>query len=383
MNPEHLAKLDRCVRNGLVRILPPKTVAGLYSRGRLGFLDKFIDSQISPVELPKQLSRVLWGIEFRSPLFNAAGMFKNGDGYPLVAAQGAGAFLAGTTTANPRKGNEKDGVKLAFSPYPRSRSASNWLGLPNNGDEAVAEKLSSLRRVPGCPIGASVMGSPDLQGSEKLQGLVNGLALYEKAGVDFLELNESCPNTAHGKPQDDDLKLRLQYIHDHFLARRNEAKKIPVIVKFSNDTSLEQVPDLLKLLLELRFDGINFGNTSVNYAKHRENIHPHERRLYDYFTSTFGGGVSGLAVRNDSLSLVARSHQVLRSLSPTHEFHIIRTGGVETAEDVLASLQAGASLVEWYTGYFEEFSRHGHLLYKRLLDRFLSLPEAAALLSRS
>ncbi len=370
---EKLAKLDGIVRGPLIQFLPPHASTKFYSWGRKHFLQRFSSAVPNHYNPPQTFARKLWGIDFRSPLFNGAGMYKNGEAYSWVAAEGAGAYLAGTTTSNARPGNQKNGIHLAFCPYPRSRSASNWLGLPNDGDEAIAERLAAIQRVPGCPVGVSTMGSPDFQGDAKLEAILKGLLLFRKARVDFIELNESCPNTAHGKPQDDDLKRRLEYLSDHFIKGE---PRIPIIVKFSNDTPLEQVPDLLAMLIDLGFDGVNFGNTSVNYAKHRDSILPPERRCYDHFTSTFGGGVSGRALKNDSLRLVRVASNYLEQSRPTREFHIVRAGGVETADDVLESLAAGASLVEWYTGYFENFAVHGCDTYRVILEKAASVRQS-------
>ena len=74
-------------------------------------------------------------------------------------------------------------------------------------------------------------------------------------------------------------------------------------------------------------------------------------------------------MKNDSLALVTRAANCLRELRPPREFHIIRTGGVESAADVEDSLAAGASLVEWYTGYFEQFSSFGHGAYRQVLQQ--------------
>jgi dihydroorotate dehydrogenase len=366
MNAAGLALFESKLRGFAVRRLPPAVFVRLYSEGRLFFLKRYQAEKCVPRSVAARLARTCWGIRFRSPLLNAAGMFKNGESYALAAAQGAGAYLAGTTTAEPRRGNRRSGIRLPFSPYPQSGAASNWLGLPNNGDEAVARRLKELQRIPGCPVGASVMGSPELPGQERLSRLVAGLRVYAEQGIDFLELNESCPNTAHGKPQDDELRFRLEYIAEEFLVRRSPAGRPPVIVKFSNDTPLEQVPDLLKLLIELGFDGVNLGNTSTDYGRHRLAISDAEQGLYDYFTSTFGGGVSGRPLKQDSLALLRCASAYLREFPPKQEFHLIRTGGIENAEDVRLSLEAGASLVEWYTGYFENFAVHAHSVYESL-----------------
>lgn len=368
MKATDLAKWEGRVA-GLATKLPAKAMVMLYSKGRLEFLQRFYQEVTEQSYSPSEnLSRTLWGLDFQGPIMNSAGMFKDGNGYGLVAEQGAGGYLAGTGTWNERKGNEKDGIYLPFAPYRKSHSASNWLGLPNKGDEANsawAQKLM-LERRKGCPIGWSVMGSPDFQGDDKLQKLVDGMKYYAHAGVDFLEINESCPNTSHGSPQDDDLANRLRYVKENFLEHRD--RRVPVIVKFSNDTDIQQVPALLDLLFVLGYDGVNFGNTSIDYSKRRQLIDPKEQKGFDYFTQTFGGGVSGRPLREDSLALSNRAVEYVRKANPSQEFHVIRTGGIETAEDVRQSLDAGISLCQWYTGYFHNFSQHGHDVYKKLYE---------------
>lgn len=365
---EGLARLDKHIRPLLVSVLPSKTLTAFYSKTRPIFQKQLVRCAptIIPFIPPAELSRTLWGIEFRSPILNAAGMYKNGEGYPLVAAQGAGGYLSGTTTSRKRAGNSKADIYLPFAPYPRSRAASNWLGLPNDGDEVIAKRLAEITRLPGCPVGASIMGDPDLADTERHDALLHGLEMYRAANVDFIEINESCPNTAEGKPQENDLARRLRFISKNFLQRTIGARQIPLIVKFSTDTELAQVPALLQLLFDLGFSGVNFGNTSTQYSRHAASINPREWSLYNFYTQTFGGGVSGAPLKGDSLSLVKAAAEYLRTNRPQHEFHIIRTGGIETATDVRESLNAGASLTQWYTGYFEAFARDGHQVYQQL-----------------
>ncbi len=379
MKATTLLKLESVVRP-FIGLFSPHLVISQYSKKRIDFLNKIKEELPNETEIyspPEELSRTLWGLTFKSPIMNAAGMFKNGECYEMVALQGAGAYLGGTGTWNIRTGNEKNRVYLPFTPYPKSHSASNFLGLPNHGDEVNASKLACIiqdielnkhpsGRLENTPIGWSVMGSPDLQGEDKLKGLVDGMKLYEKVGVDFLEINESCPNTQHGKPQEDDLYNRLNYIKQYFLNERTG--RIPVIVKFSNDTEVEQVPALLDLLFALGYDGVNFGNTSTHYEKRREFIHPSERNLYDHFTKTFGGGVSGRALKDSSLELCSRAVEYVKAGHPAHEFHIIRTGGIETFKDIKESDQAGVSMNQWFTGYFENLARHGHSLYREMFN---------------
>ena len=384
---EWMARLEGVLRPALTR-LPPAAAVRLYARGRRTFLRSFAGSVPSKTFAPQGFERVLWGLRFQSPIFNAAGMFKMGEGYDVVARQGAGAYLAGTTTARPREGNRRCGVAQPFAPYPTSGAASNWLGLPNPGHRRVAERLQGLERYPGCPIGASVAADPDpsLDEEQKLESLVAGMRLYDQAGIDFLEMNESCPNTEDSRAEDSNNKdsknkdsnnkdsasagldetlvQRLAYVREHFLERRSRA--LPVVVKFSCDTEVEQVASLVDQLLDFGFDGVNFGNTSTAYPRIRPQILAAERPLYDYFVRVFAGGVSGRPLKALSLALTDAASAHLMSRDVPHEFHVWRTGGVEEAGDVIASEQAGIAISQWYSGYFESFAKHGHDLYRQL-----------------
>lgn len=366
--PETLARWDSRLRPLLVR-LPPAFAVRLYSRGRRGFLERLCAERPEPYEPPAELARTLWGLSFRSPLGNAAGMFKNGQGYELSWRQGAGYYLAGTTTWRPRPGNRAAGVAQPFAPYPRSGAASNWLGLPNDGDEAVAARVARIERRPGFPLGVSTAAAPGVPEDEALEGLLRGLDGFERAGADFLEVNESCPNTENGVPvreEWDGLMRRLERVADGFLARRR--RPLPVIVKFSVDTDPAEVPALVDALAELGFDGVDFGNTSTDYDDLRDAIAAPERPLYDHFRRRFGGGVSGRPLRQRSLTLARAAASHLRERPPGREIHVIRTGGVENGRDLAASEAAGAALSGWFTGYFEAFAHHGHGLYRALYE---------------
>lgn len=366
MITELFARTEHIFRPLLAQ-LPPKIAIRLFTLGRKLFLSQFVKEK-PPFYTPSNKdSSVFWDIRFRSKIFNAAGMFKNGDGYETVARQGAGAFLAGTTTAVPRVGNQKFRIHSPFASYPQSCAASNWLGLPNLGHATVAKCLSNLERVAGCPIGASVSASPEFSGLTALEGLVYGMNLYAKANVDFIEMNESCPNTEAGKASVKELLERLEYVSQHFLAKRS--RNIPVIVKFSTDTALSQLPELLDVLSLLNFDGVNFGNTSTNYSKYRNSILSSEQKLFDYFTANFGGGISGLPLSANSLALASESVKYLKNQSLKQEFHVIRTGGISSLQDLEASKKAGIALNQWYTGYFDQFAAHGHSLYQELLEQ--------------
>lgn len=363
---ETLARLDHIARPFVVH-LPPPMATHVYSSGRNVFLATLSSEKPAIQHIDEQHTRTLWGLRFRCGLLNAAGMFKNGESYDLVWRQCAGGYLAGTTTTYPRAGNAKNGITKPFAPYPRSRAASNWLGLPNEGHAIVAKRLAAFERHDDFPIGASLMTAPESSGKAALEELVEGMKYYTEANVDFLEINESCPNVAHGSSSLEAITERLEYISQNVLRKRS--RNLPVIVKFSTDTAITDVEPLVDILLTLGYDGVNFGNTSTNYAAHRTALIPEEQPLFDYFSQTFGGGVSGEPLRVSSLALVQRAAEILQAAQPKHEFHIIRTGGIASFKDVEESYSAGASLCQWYTGYFERFAEDGHQLYTRMFSR--------------
>lgn len=350
----------------------PSLYTKLYSNNRSAFLRLLYSLQNNPYYTPSpSLSKTLWGIHFQQPLFNAAGMFKNGEGYEFVASQGAGAYLAGTSTSRPRNGNHKNGIHHPFTTYPKSKTASNWLGLPNYGHKEIHNNISKIQKVEGCPIGISVSSAPEIESIIALKELLEGLYMFQDSQVDFIELNESCPNVAgHTKSDsvlDEHLIERLTEIATNFLSLRN--RNLPVIVKFSNDTSPTQIPELIDTLIQFGFDGVNFGNTSTQYAKYREKIHFSEQYRYDYFTQTFGGGLSGEILKQSSqeLSTIAVNH--LKTITDRKEFHIIRTGGIDSIND-MNQTENSPSLYQWYTGYFEHLSQHGLAIYKEFYEGY-------------
>jgi dihydroorotate dehydrogenase len=362
MLAESLARLDKCMRPFLVQNFPALATK-IYSSGRSVFLSALCAERPLPAAISKEHRRTLWGLTFRNGLLNAAGMFKNAEGYELSFRQGAGGYLVGTTTARARKGNEKNGVRKPFMPYPRSQAASNWLGLPNDGHDAVAERVASFEWREDFPVGASLAASPDSNGVEALQELVRGMDAFVAAGANFLEINESCPNAAHGDSSLEAIEERLQYVAEHFSYR----DAAPVVVKFSTDTPLESIEKIIDMLLRLGFSGVNFGNTSTDYALRRAEIDASEHEIFDYFTGTFGGGVSGKPIAASSLVLTEKAAKALaakkRKRSSDYEFHIISVGGILRRKDFDERLRAGASLCQWYTGYFERFAEDGHQLY--------------------
>ena len=98
----------------------------------------------------------------------------------------------------------------------------------------------------------------------------------------------------------------------------------------------------------------------------REMINKSERKLFDYFTKTFGGGFTGEPLKEMSLELASRAVEYVKDGPPKQEFHVIRTGGISEWKDIKDSERAGILLNQWFTGYFEKFAEQGHDVYKNL-----------------
>lgn len=336
--------------------LPAKQAVGVYSVGRQIFLKQLENENPKEEYIPQNLNRKLWGIDFRTPLFNSAGVFKDFSYYDLAFKQGAGAYLVGTLTPDSRLGNVIEGIHLPFAIYPKSHSSSNSLGLPNRGLNAALDDFCRIERHKGFPVGISLA-------SDSLEELVRSLQLCENAGIDFAEMNESCPNV----DSNEDLRRKLEYISKEFLRKRKT--KMPVIVKFSNDLDFVEIPKVMRMLFEEKYDGINLGNTSTDYSRMRTKIHFRDLPLYDFYTKSFKGGISGRPLKRDSLELSRTAVEYLKANPKKKEFHVIRTGGIESTEDISESEKIGASLNQWFTGYFENFIIHGNSLYKNIFEK--------------
>lgn len=367
---EKFVKIESKIRPFIIKNYPKFSVR-MYSNYRSNFLKKLIESDITKIEINPASKENIWDIDFNCNLFNSAGMFKSGEGYNLVYNQGAGAFLTGTTTASKRKGNSKNNVIHPFAPLPHSLGAINWMGLPNESHEEVARIISKIDKKKYCPIGASISSDTECSEEFALEGIIKGLEIYDKAKVDFIEFNESCPNVAHHENEDkskldQNLLNRLDYVNDKFL--RNRKRNLPVILKLSVDTNLELIPELIDILVELDFDGVNFGNTSKEYQNYARFIDNRDLNIFNYFKNTFGGGLSGRPLKNDSLNCCRIANQTLEKINLKKEFIVIRTGGVENKIDLDESKKVGVRLNQWFSGYFEQLSLNGHKLYKEIFD---------------
>lgn len=364
MFAEGFARLEHRLRPFVAK-LSPGVQTQIFSFGRRRFLELLAQESVPNYEPRKSLERTLWGVSYQGPLMWGAGVDKAGKLYHVSANQGAAAHMVGTTTSEPWSGNVVDGIRNPFVPLSASGNALNFLGLPNEGHAVVAGRVLGYRKRKGCPVWASVMETPDknLSYEKKRDGVLAGFRAYEAARVHVIERNKSCPNTAHAQG---DFKRDLQYESERFV--RESA--VPVGVKLSVDTRVEDVPAVLNVLFELGYKYVNFGNSSTDYSRAWSGLSAGEKEVFGFFTRRFGGGFTGRALKDKSLELCARAVEYVKAGPPGYEFHVVRTGGIESGKDLVESDQAGVSMNQWVTGYWDCFGKYGHRVYQKVCREY-------------
>jgi len=255
----------------------------------------------------------LAGIELRNPVGLAAGFDKSCRHLDALGRLGFGYVVGGTITRHPRGGNAKPRIVR----YPRRGSMTNAMGLPNPGAEGAARNLTRTR--PTAPRFASIadQDGPDVLATH---------ALLEPH-VDGIELNASCPNVSWGRDRDNEAHLA------GLLRELRAVREKPLFVKlppFRTEVEREVVLALTRIAQEGGADGLTCSNT---------------RPVADRRLATGTGGLSGRLLFEDTVRIVGEVRRATGGALP-----INACGGVFTAADALACIEAGATTVQVYTG---------------------------------
>jgi dihydroorotate dehydrogenase len=324
--------------------LPPETAHRL--AGRL--LDLPLPwSRIGGASTDPALERTVAGLALRNPVGLAAGFDKTCAHLDALGAVGFGYVVGGTLTSRPRGGNPKPRIVR----YRERGSMTNAMGLPNPGVPAVADALATGDA--GARTARRLVSLADEDEDDVRRNLELLLPM-----VDGFELNVSCPNVAWGRDVDNETHLaRL------LRAARDRGGK-PLFVKlppFETPAERDAVLTLARLAADGGADGVTSSNT---------------RPVGDLRLSTGRGGVSGRAVFSDTLRIVGEMREALGDALPIHA-----CGGISSAKDALACLEAGASTVQVYSALiFEGAGVIGSITHglAEALRRRYSSPSAAA-----
>lgn len=274
-----------------------------------------------------------FGLKFPNTVGLAAGFDKHATAWPAAAALGFGHIEIGTITALAQPGNPKP---RAFR-YPGEEAVINRMGFNNEGAEAIARRLSKMpkpgkRRIPlGINIGKSKVTPLDKAVEDYLASFAH-LADY----ADYLVLNVSSPNTPDLRKLQDEQRLSELLAALDTANRERAAKpgksRIPLLLKIAPDLTFPQIDAVLAQLTENHFDGIIATNTTL-------------ARPGWFATANQAGGLSGKPLAKKSTGIIRYISRATDGKLP-----IIGVGGIHSASDAGEKLDAGATLVQIYTG---------------------------------
>ena len=281
----------------------------------------------------KKLERKLFGLTFTNPVGLAAGFDKNAVLYNELANFGFGFIEIGTVTPKGQLGNPK---KRLFR-LKDDQGIINRMGFNNDGvEEAIKNLKKNKHKV---IIGGNIGKNTETKLEDYTQDYLDVFKELHPF-VDYFVLNVSCPNVgSHAKLSDKDYLLEL--ITE--CQNQNNLFKIkkPILLKIAPDLNNSQLDEIIELVAETKIDGVIASNTSTT----RDNLNVSKERLQEIGN----GGVSGQPIKDQST-------QVIKYLADTSNksFPIIGVGGIHSAEDALEKLNAGADLVQIYTGFIYE-----------------------------
>jgi dihydroorotate dehydrogenase len=312
--------------------------------GRLPLVSSIIRG-CNSVSAP-ELEREVFGIKFKNPVGIAAGLDKNGECYNELSDFGYSFIEIGSVTPKPQLGNPKPRVFRLV----KDNALINRMGINNKGARAVVNSLMGPKR--RTIVAASLSKNSETSNEDAPKDFEKAFAMMYDF-VDFFVLNVSCPNVKDlDKLQDIDalstivtrlMSLRLFY---------DDYK--PILLKVSPDLVPEQLDQIVDLVLKSGLDGIVAANTTRN--------RPESLKCSKEDIESIGkGGLSGQPLFGNTLNLVRHISERTHGSVP-----IIASGGIMTPKNAQDLLDAGASLVEVYTGFIFEGPPFCHRILKYL-----------------
>lgn len=293
---------------------------------------KFLHLTRLTTVFPKIISPVsIMNLQFSNPIGLAAGLDKNGDYIDALAALGFGFIEIGTVTPKPQMGNPKPRLFRLNQQH----ALVNRMGFNNKGVDYVAERLKRKKfsGIMGFNIGKN-RDTPNEKAADEYIYCFRKLAPY----ASYITINISSPNTKglRDLQQSENLILLLQKLKN---VQNQQSKYVPLVIKISPDLSLEEIKTMAHIFLQEKIDGVIATNTTI---QHNEET----------------GGLSGKPLAHRSTKIIKELNQYLQNKIP-----IIGCGGIFTADDAKEKLDAGAQLLQIYTGLIYQ----GPSIIKRLL----------------
>lgn len=281
----------------------------------------------------RKLERNLFGLNFKNPVGIAAGFDKNAVLIDDLEDFGFGFIEIGTVTPKSQLGNPKPRLFR----LKKDKAIINRMGFNNHGADTISHRLSKRKGtlIVGGNIGKNTATHND---DAKADYIYNFKALHPQ--VDYFVVNVSCPNVGDIKKlQDQDFLIDLLCELKELNSTYPNPK--PILLKIAPDLNDGQLDEVIEIVAQSKIDGVIATNTTVQ----RENLLSSDEKL----AKIGNGGLSGQPLNK-------KSTEVIRYLSEKSNkaFPIIGVGGIHSAEDALEKIEAGADLVQIYTGFIYE-----------------------------
>jgi dihydroorotate dehydrogenase len=269
------------------------------------------------------------GMEFPSPVGLAAGFDKDAEAYHALGAFGFGFVEVGTVTARPQPGNPRPRLFRLV----RDRAIVNRMGFNNEGARAAADRLRGRRRV---IVGVNIGKTKVVPEHEAVADYVKSTECLA-ALADYLVVNVSSPNTPGLRDLQAVEHLRPLLMAVREAARRATPRHVPLLVKIAPDLADKDIDAVAGLALDLGLDGVIATNTTVS----RDGLASDPGEV----EAAGVGGLSGAPLKRRSLEVLRRLRE-----RTGDRLVLVSVGGVETADEAWERLEAGATLVQAYTG---------------------------------
>ncbi|MEE4197368.1 MAG: quinone-dependent dihydroorotate dehydrogenase [Bacteroidales bacterium] len=299
-----------------------------------------------------RLKRSFLGLEFSNPVGFAAGFDKNAEVFSEFSTFGFSFIEIGTVTPKAQPGNPKP---RSFR-IPDDQGLINRMGFNNKGVDYATQKLKKKQRK--IIIGGNLGKNTLTPNEEALHDYIYGFEkLYPY--VDYLVVNLSCPNIKDlDKLQDKDSTLAI--LHQLSSIRQTKKTYKPILLKISPDLTDEQLDDVVETYHRTSIDGV----VATNTTRSRENLKTKAEKIQQIGD----GGLSGAPLSQRSTEIIRYLHKKSKGKMP-----IIGVGGIMTVKDALEKLDAGATLIQVYTGFIYQgpafVKKINQAILKNSLDR--------------
>jgi dihydroorotate dehydrogenase len=274
------------------------------------------------------------GLTFYNPIGLAAGFDKNAKYLSELSSLGFGFIEIGTVTPLPQNGNDKPRLFR----LPKDECIINRMGFNNDGLDVIKERLANRPKdlIIGGNIGKNKITPNENAKDDYLKCFVGLYVL-----VDYFVVNVSSPNTPNLRELQDkkplsEILLALMEERKNFIDKGNIQK--PILLKIAPDLTQSQLDDVIEIVQSTRIDGLVATNTTIS----RDNLLTDKTEV----TQMGAGGLSGKILSQRSTEIVAYIKEKSNNKIP-----IIGVGGIHSAETAKEKIDAGAGLIQLYTGF--------------------------------